>query len=372
MSSLQQGGIELSHAAFYVDNYGNYGDELLPVAVRESVSHLRPVGGWSGYHVHQVFDDECVEQVNATQGLLVGGGGLFLPDTSPNGNSGWQWNVPRSSLDRLKVPLGLIAVGYNLFDGQTIAGDLFRESVIATVDRADFVGLRNHGSIERVRELLPESLREKVTYLPCPTTILGCLPDSGFEDVPGPVRSAHEKPLVYLNVAYDRASLRFKEGYGDFVAAINRFIGTLGDRAEVRVAAHTIPDEQIAVDLYREYGTRIGVDSFNRDGIAGATKHYREASLVIGMRGHAGMIPFGLGTPILSLVSHPKLQYFLDDVGHPEWGVRVDSPNLSTELLELTESVLDDETGARKAVTAARDGLYRTFTSNLKPFLASL
>jgi hypothetical protein len=40
------------------------------------------------------------------------------------------------------------------------------------------------------------------------------------------------------------------------------------------------------------------------------------------MRGHAGMIPFGCGTPIISLVSHPKMAYFLADIERPEWGVR--------------------------------------------------
>ena len=35
------------------------------------------------------------------------------------------------------------------------------------------------------------------------------------------------------------------------------------------------------------------------------------------------MIPFGCGNAIVSLVSHDKLRYFLESIGHPEWGVEV-------------------------------------------------
>jgi len=369
--------VPLAHAAFYVDDLGNYGDLLLPVAVRAAVSHQRAVASWHGLHVHQVFDEAAVEQVNETRGLLVGGGGLFLPDTAPNGNSGWQWNVPDASLDRLDVPLGLVAVGYNVFEGQRFVGDRFRESLAAVVDRASFVGLRNRGSIERVRDLLPASLADRVTYLPCPTTVLGLLSDPRFADeaavTSGAVASATSaRPVVYLNVAYDRSALRFKDDYARFLRETDRFVRAVADRAQVRVAAHTIPDERIAIDLYREHGTRVPVDSFFRLGIERTTTLLRQSALVIGMRGHAGMIPVGLGTPIVSLVSHPKLQFFLDDIAHPEWGVRVDDRDLARRLTELTTDVLDRPDVYRRDVRAVREQLFTATLDALGPFVASL
>ncbi|ROS28240.1 glycosyltransferase [Cellulomonas sp. PhB150] len=362
-------GITLSHAAFYVDPLGNYGDVLLPAAVREAVTHVRGVADWHGVHVHQVFDEAAVDAVNATSGLLVGGGGLFLPDTSPNGNSGWQWNVPDASLDRLTVPLGLVAVGYNLFPGQEFLGSRFRESLTHVVDRAQFVGLRNRGSIERVRALLPADLADRVTYLPCPTTILGLLPGTAYTD---PVEDTATRDVVYLNVAYDRSALRFKDEYPAFLAEIDAFVRGLSGVAQVRIGAHTIPDERIAVDLFREHGTRVGVDSFFRLGVEETTRLYREAALVVGMRGHAGMIPFGLGTPILSLVSHAKLRYFLEDVGRPEWGVDVAERHLGARLLELSTDVLGAQDRYRSQVADARQGLYDTSVAALRPFLEAL
>ncbi|MBD8060662.1 polysaccharide pyruvyl transferase family protein [Cellulomonas sp. JH27-2] len=369
VATVDPDGITLSHAAFYVDPLGNYGDVLLPAAVREAVGHVRGVADWHGVHVHQVFDEAAVDAVNETSGLLVGGGGLFLPDTSPNGNSGWQWNVPDASLERLRVPLGLVAVGYNLFPGQEFVGSRFRDSLTRVVERADFVGLRNRGSIERVRALLPSDLADKVTYLPCPTTVLGLLDGTAYAD---PVGQASPRDVVYLNIAYDRSALRFKDDYAAFLAQIDAFVRSLDGVAQVRVGAHTIPDEKIATDLFREHGTRVPVDSFFRLGIEETTRRYRDAALVVGMRGHAGMIPFGLGTPIVSLISHAKLRYFLEDIGRPEWGVEVTDPHLGARLTELSTAIVTEQARYREQVAQARAALYETTTAALTPFLTNL
>ncbi|MFC7877363.1 polysaccharide pyruvyl transferase family protein [Isoptericola sp. NPDC057391] len=368
-------GLRLSHAAFYVDRLGNFGDELLPVAVRESVGALRPVRSWTGLHVHQVVDERALERIGGTDALLVGGGGLFLPDTMPNGHSGWQWNVPDDALRALPLPLALVAVGYNLFDGQEIHGTRFAESLRLTVERAGMVGLRNHGSIERVRALLPAELAEKVVFTPCPTTFLGTLADGPAAKVlaAGGGQDAGERwPVVHLNVAYDRSSLRFKDAYGDVLAQLNAFVRQAEAFAQVRIAAHTVGDERVAQDLYAVHGTRVPVDSLFRVGVDEALATYARSSLVVGMRGHAGMIPFGLGTPILSLVSHPKLRYFLEDVGQPDWGVPVHAADLGARLTELARDVVDDGERYRKQVVTARDRLREAYDGAVAGFLRGL
>ena len=66
------------------------------------------------------------------------------------------------------------------------------------------------------------------------------------------------------------------------------------------------------------------------------------------------MIPFGLGTAVLSIVSHPKARYFLEDLGRPEWGFEVNDDRLGDELLERSADVL------------AREAEYRQDVSNLQ------
>jgi Polysaccharide pyruvyl transferase len=333
---------KLAHAAFFADRQGNTGDLVLTDAVRHCFRAGAGSRDWYQVHVHQVFDERRLAEVNAADALIVGGGGLFLPDTAPNGNSGWQWNVPNDVLRRIDVPLVVFAVGYNMFEGQQFSeagGNRFRRSLHTLLERSAFVGLRNHGSVNRVRELLPDELADRVHWQPCPTTFLDLITPSQDDDadLPGP----GETGAVLLNCAYDRAGRRFADAYPQFLRQLRDWVVSTGERAVVQYAAHCVDDERFVVDLRREYGISLPVLPMYDYDVARVQQIYRRAALVVGMRGHAGMIPFGCGTPILSLVSHPKLGYFLADIERPEWGVSIRDPRLGERLGELTAELLD-------------------------------
>lgn len=349
-------GPAIGHVAFYVDTQGNFGDVMLPAAVRASIGSAVPDARWAELHVHQLFDVEQARWANDNlDALVVGGGGLFLPDTSPNGHSGWQWNVTEEALAALTVPLVVYTVGYNLFNGQQVHGDRFAASIRSLVERAAFVGLRNHGSVDAVRTLVGPGVAEKVEWLPCVTTVYG--PRSGRPDAAPDAAPGSTRPVVHLNIAYDRESLRFGDGYETFVARLADAVRALRGHADVRCLAHAVTDERIVRDLRVHHDVRLPVDALYAMEPAQALDVVAGSSLVIGMRGHAGMIPFGLGVPIVSLVSHPKLQYFLDDVRHPEWGVTVTDPELPKKLEDLAHRVLADPAAARAEVRAARERL---------------
>ena len=69
---------------------------------------------------------------------------------------------------------------------------------------------------------------------------------------------------------------------------------------------------------------------------------YAKPKLVIGMRGHAQMIPFGCKTPIISIISHDKMQWFLEDIQKPEWGVDVLSETYKEDLKAKALESLSD------------------------------
>jgi polysaccharide pyruvyl transferase WcaK-like protein len=343
------GGV--GHVAFYVDQGENFGDVALPAAVRTSIEEAAGPLEWLPFHAHQVFDDSFVRAANTQRALVVGGGGLFLPDTAPNGNSGWQWNVPRSSLEAIEVPLFVYSVGYNLFPGQEFQGSLFAGSLEALARKAEFMGLRNHGSMARVTDMLPAELAARVRYIPCPTTVLERLRDDLPEKRPGSGR-------VLVNAAFDRSARRFGDTYPAFLEQMRDFVEAAEKAgAEVRFVAHTRGDLRLANDLQETFGLERPVDALHDMSPDGAYGVYRSASLVIGMRGHATMIPFGLGTPVLSIVSHPKMRYFLEDIGRVEWGVDVHDQRLGARLTELTADILGREQGYRDDIHTLQDGL---------------
>ncbi|MEU0757019.1 tetratricopeptide repeat protein [Streptomyces albogriseolus] len=349
---------QLAHVALFAEGRENAGDKVLPEAVRLCFGPDTGPRRWYARPVHRLVDEAALEELNARRGVVVGGGGLFLPDTSPNGHSHWQWNVPDALLERLTAPLAVFAVGYNVFDGQLYRRTRFAESLRVLVERSAFFGLRNHGSIDRVRELLPAGLRDRVRYQPCPTTVARRL-------VPGWTDPAERTDTVLVNCAYDRAGLRFGHDYGHFLAQTAFALRGLRERADVRYAAHMPADERFVDDLRRVHGLTLPVEQLYERTNDDIRALFRTSRLVIGMRGHAGMIPFGCGTPILSLVSHPKLAYFLSDIGREEWGLSVHDRDLGPLLLERAAAVLDDHAGAVADVHAAQRPLWEVTRANL-------
>ncbi|MGW6803053.1 polysaccharide pyruvyl transferase family protein [Streptomyces sp. NPDC055039] len=356
---------QLAHVAYYMPQQGNAGDKLLPESVRLTFDADTGPGRWHSIHAHRLFDEAALERVNARRGLVIGGGGLFIPDTAPNGNSAWQWNVPDALLDRIDVPVMVYAVGFNAFDGQSYRRDRFNAALRRLVERSAFFGLRNHGSIEKVRALLPAELHEKVRFQPCPTTVTRQL-------VGGWTDPAHRENTVLINAAYDRAGLRFGHDYGHFLAELAKAVRALGGHAEVKCVAHSVDDERIAFDLRREHDISLPVvpmyDSENDE----IRDIYARTKLVIGMRGHAGMIPFGCGTPIISLISHPKMAYFLSDIERPEWGVSVHDKNLGAVLTERALGLLDDHAASVADVHGRQRELWKVTRANAAELRATL
>ncbi|MFG3409600.1 polysaccharide pyruvyl transferase family protein [Streptomyces sp. NPDC048142] len=351
-------GEQLAHVALFADGEENAGDKVLPEAVRSCFTADTGPDRWHQQHAHLLVDEATLERLNARRAVIVGGGGLFLPDTAPNGNSGWQWNIPDDVLARITAPLAVFAVGYNVFDGQRYRRERFTASLRALVERSAFFGLRNHGSVARVRELLPASLHEKVRYQPCPTTVARHLD-------PRLAEPAAREDTVLINCAYDRAGLRFGHDYGHFLAEMAGAIRAVSASAEVRYAAHMPADERFVDDLRREHGLTLPVEPLYRLSNDAVRDLYRRARLVIGMRGHAGMIPFGCGTPVISLVSHPKLAYFLADIDRPDWGVSVHERSLGARLAERARAMLEDHTAAVADVHDRQRALWSVTRDNL-------
>ncbi|MDL5203421.1 glycosyltransferase [Streptomyces sp. ALI-76-A] len=348
---------QLAHVAFYMDRQGNAGDKLLPESVRSAFGPDTTSRRWHPVHAHRLFDEAALQRVNRRRGLVIGGGGLFIPDTMPNGNSAWQWNVPDELLQRIDVPVAVFAVGFNAFDGQSYRANRFRESLRLLVEQSSFFGLRNHGSIEKVRAMLPARLHDKVRFQPCPTTVTRQL-------VPGWQDPAKRDDTILINAAYDRAGLRFGHDYGYFLAQMAQAVRDLGELAEVQCVAHSLDDEKIAFDLRREHGISLPVIpmyDFENDEIRDL---YARTRLVIGMRGHAGMIPFGCGTPIISLISHPKMAYFLRDIERPEWGVSVHDRHLAARLVERSKELLADHDRTVADVHGRQQELWKVTEAN--------
>lgn len=352
---------------FGVHAPANAGDRVLFEAVREAIE---PKGGapWALRDVRAPVTPHAVDSVNRSRGMVIGGGGLFLVDITSGSPSGWQWPCPADLLRRIDVPIVVFAVGYNRFRGQGDFPAAFVESLHALAERAAFIGIRNHGSIRALSSYLPDDLARKLVYQPCPTTVMSHLAMSGAEYEP-PRRSRRR---LAINTAFDRFALRMAGREQETLGSIARLAKRAADEGwEVTLVGHLFDDEAVAPFL-RQAGVPFSIRHLTGVPTAEILRFYRSIDLAIGMRGHAQMVPFGLGTSILSLVAHDKMGWFLDDVGHPEWGVDFRQEDFGDRLDAAFTALSGDLPAAREQVSAARERLWCITRANVAAVRSAL
>lgn len=334
--------------------YGNIGDTVLPIVLRDIFSQTIGVRSWEGKHVHDFVSWDDIDSFNKKDFIVIGGGGLFLKDTAPNNNSGWQWNCEIGKLKHIRQPLIAFAIGYNRFRGQDDFEPIFNDHINAFIKQCDFVGLRNHGSIDAIRKYIKdEKDAQKIVFQPCMTTVISHV-------YPDLLDYTAKDDYIAFNCAFDRKELRGNDD--EIMNSIARVAKSLSGVTKIKYFSHVSSDNDALV-FFDKYHVPYELVSFSD--AAQVVQYYSKARLVIGMRGHAQMIPFGCCTPILSIVSHDKMQWFLDDIAHPEWGVDVRSSDFESQLLKKASMVYDKYEAHINDIIKSQDKLWEITMSNM-------
>ncbi len=356
----------ITHFGYHVP--GNAGDTLLLQAVRDAFDHVQGRNRWRLEPLWDEVTPQVVQRLNAqARGIVIGGGGLLLRDTNPNPQSGWQWHCATELMKAITVPIVVFAIGYNRFRGQEDFAPVFRENVTQLVRQSAFFSLRNWGSIRSLQAYLPPELHDKIQYQPCPTTVLRyyypqyeCIPFSG------------DSPRLALNVAFDRHRLRFAGREDEVLTAVAQAMRHAADRGwQIHLVLHSRDDDTVIPWLLR---ARVPYQTTTLIGrpVREILTFYQQTSLTVGMRGHSQMIPFGLGGPIISLISHNKLRYFLQDIGHEEWGVDVQEPELAERLTAAINRVENEIRPLQSQIWQAQQRLWQITQNNLRTIQGAL
>lgn len=335
-------------------SHSNTGDLYLPVILRNLFNDFIPVKKWTNRHVFKVVTSKNVNSFNKADLIVIGGGGLFLKDTNPNDLSGWQWSCSTDMLKSIKTPIVAFAIGYNRFRGQEEFSPIFKEHLNLFVEKSIFIGIRNHGSIEKIKPYLKnDHLKNKLTFQPCMTTLTSLI-------YPHLCDYNKKENFIAINCAFDRQSLRKNDD--NILRSIARVALKLSKIAQIKFYSHVFNDEKI-LPFFDEIGVKYELVRLKT--IEDTVKEYAKPKLVIGMRGHAQMIPFGCNTPILSIISHDKMKWFLDDIHHPEWGVDVLNPNFETQLYETAYFIYQNTSNIISQIQEEQQNLYQITKENI-------
>ena len=159
-TTINMADFPLTHISAF--SFGNAGDNILVHAIRDSLNrHLKNKPNFIDRHVHDEVTREDIYLINQTKALLIGGGGLFLKDTNENEISGWQLPISPEAIKQIQSPIFMLAVGYNRFRNQEDFAPWFRVNINTLVEKAQFIGIRNNGSIRALQNYLRDDLKDK-------------------------------------------------------------------------------------------------------------------------------------------------------------------------------------------------------------------
>jgi len=348
--------------AFHVTNFkgwgNNAGDIVLSKCVRD-VFRQKEQFKFEIKAISESVDQQVIDNINNQNCLIIGGGGLLLPDTNANTVSGWQWAVSEELLKKINVPIIVYAIGYNYFRGQK-PNDFFLENLNLLLERADFFSLRNYGSIEKVNELTNNKFSSKIIYQPCPTTVI-----RKFEKV---IPEKQKTKNIAVNVAFDRPLLRFGTNYEQILTAIAKAVKELEVKGyRIYNYTHITADRkfEILLDRFNVNYRTVELQYLFPNEIYNL---YNNMELVIGMRGHAQMIPFGLNTKILTLGTHDKMRWFMQDMDLLDHFVELHSEeeNIQKIIFQKAIDILENNSNfVEQKLLAKQDELFKITQTNL-------
>ncbi|MFD3271568.1 methyltransferase domain-containing protein [Paenibacillus dendritiformis] len=334
----------------------NAGDTVLFPYVRKVFQ--KEIGNieFSLIDIHDRVTKDIIHEINQMDALLIGGGGVFLSDTNPNNKSGWQWPCSSAMLEQINVPIIVYSVGYNRFRGQPEFEPIFKDNITTLIKKSVFFGVRNYGSLKALKSYIPEEYWCKLKYQPCPTTIIEKL--DGVRE-----NKNNSSKSIALNLALDRPFMRFGNRQRQILSEIANAVKKLQkDGWRVVLYHHHLLDEKCRLWFFGE-GLQLEEVDLNQTTPEKVLQSYDNIDICIGMRGHAQMIPFGLGKPILSIVSHDKLQFFLDDINHPEWGIDVKSNELGEQIYNFISKMNLEE--IKEEIKLAQNQLWHVTHENI-------
>ena len=349
--------MKVIHFGIHNKENKNSGDTLLFKTTRDLFDlHFGNVD-WTLKNLWEPVDAEAIDLINKEMDcILIGGGGLFLKDQkgAEESVSGWQWNCSTDALRKIEKPIIIFGVGYNRFRNQEDFDPIFTENLQALSEASIFLGLRNTGSIENTKRYIGEENPFFLQY--CPTTILSKIYDH--------IRIENAEKILSFNLAYDRPTFRFGNREKEILEDLASFLGYVHENSDynIHITLHKHIDDEIL--KYLPDNLAFEVINLTESNAREIMEYYSKIDLAVGMRGHAQLIPFGFNKKIISIVSHNKMQYFLDDI-KLNLGADVESTSLLDDLIGKFDEV-KGSTSISHELIQAQNRIWETTNSNFE------
>lgn len=301
------------------------------------------------------FSEHLINKLNEEADmLLIGGGGFIFYRPTNSSHSGWQFNIKTNDIDKIDVPVAAYGIGNNQFPhDNSVFPQYMWESIDKLIDKSSVFSVRNDGTRRSMKDA--GVCVNDVRVVPDAATFASscrfdhqCLNNDNFK--------------IGLNFATDRWSTRFKDEQSQF-DALDAILEVCKEKVEqynakiyliehlidndmnkiskplIRSRAKSILGNDVCIlfdevknELYPPFGYLSGL----------FVDIYRQMDIMIGMRGHANIIPFGQNTPCIGIGEHNKVKWFLEEVGLSDLYVplNLDKQSNKDEVSRIIDTVI--------------------------------
>lgn len=293
-----------------------------------------------------LFSLSNINKLNSFDYILVGGGGLILPDSAANLNSAWQWNITNAALDKINVPIYVLSIGYNLFFGQNMTMntrennksnpkllDIFKSSITRLINKANIFSLRHKDDCEKLISIIGEEYRSKISYEKCATV---WYVNKYWKNI---IDNTNKEKYLAIEIKDDREWRRYyKIGKSNFYNELKKVVlHCKKNNIKILYLSHD------GSKNFYKYLKSKGLQIPYLDNTSGNEKkileNYSKIHTILCSAGHSQMISDGCGIKILSLVTHPKIRNYCDDIENTNF-IDVNNLTNSDEVFNRIVSLL--------------------------------
>ena len=267
------------------------------------------------------FNDKNIQKINNFDYILIGGGGLILPDSAPNNISCWQWNISKNCINKITKPLYVLSIGYNLFFNQNMnmtsrennsenrnRMNIFNDNIITLIKKAKIFSMRHNKDVDSVLKIIGDEYKNHISYEKCATV---WYVNKYWKPK---IIKLHQK-FIAIEIKDDREWRRYyKIGKKKYYNELKKVILYLiKNNRKVLYLSH-----DGSKNFYRYLRQNKIVIPLLDNSCANEGKilqNYSKIHTILCSAGHSQMISNGCGIKTISLVSHPKIRNYCDDIG---------------------------------------------------------
>jgi len=340
---------------YAVNGKSNSGDFLLGPATKYGFeASIGESVLWTNFDVRKIIKKEDISFINNFDYVVIGGGGLLLPDTNPNKISCWQWACHHSLISLIDSEIHVYSIGWNHFHNQKITmpnrdndledlerSEIFKKNIEMLIKKSKTFTMRHEGDCAELKKHIDPNLHNKVKFLFCPVVKY--------------IREKYRKDFksgeyVTFEIKDDRPNRRYVGSSRDnFYDLLHLFILDLNNRGEkVAIMSHDGSCTFINYLRSKGFNNYIILDNTvaNEKKII---KNYSRVKKLYCTAGHSQMTAYALGLDSYSLIGHDKLSYFLQDTQREKkkYGSRIEDLTLEV-LLQYFDNKKGDLSSKKK------------------------